>query len=65
MLHSALVRALATARVEDQLRAAARWRAIGRARRVASESRVAATSTASQVRNRFSSLQMRAISGRV
>ena len=48
MLHPALVRALATARVEDQLRAAARWRAIGRARRVASESRVAATSTAGQ-----------------
>lgn len=48
MLHPALARALATARVEDQLRAAARWRTIGRARRVGSESRDAAASTAGQ-----------------
>jgi len=33
MLHPALARALATARVEDQLRAAARWRTIRLARR--------------------------------
>ena len=48
MLHPALAQALATARVEDQLRAADRWRTIARARRVARESRVAATSTAGQ-----------------
>ena len=45
MLHPALAQALATAHVEDQLRAAARWQTIRRARRVARESRVAATST--------------------
>jgi hypothetical protein len=33
MLHSALARALATAHVEDQLRAAAHWRTIRLARR--------------------------------
>jgi hypothetical protein len=33
MLHSALARALATARSEDQIRAAARWRIIRLARR--------------------------------
>lgn len=48
MLHPALAQALATARVEDQLRAAARWRTTGRARRVARESRDAAASTAGQ-----------------
>lgn len=48
MLHPAIARALATARVEDQLRAAGRWRAIGRARRVARESPEAAASTAGQ-----------------
>ncbi len=48
MLHPALAQALATARVEDQLRAAARWRTIDRARRVARESREAAVSTAGQ-----------------
>jgi hypothetical protein len=41
MLHPALAQALATAHVEDQLRAAARWQTIRRARRVARESRVA------------------------
>jgi hypothetical protein len=45
MLHPALAQALATAHVEDQLRAAAHWQTIRRARRVARESRVAATST--------------------
>jgi hypothetical protein len=45
MLHPALARALATAHVEDQLRAAARWQTIRRARRLARELRVAATST--------------------
>jgi hypothetical protein len=45
MLHPALTQALATAHIEDQLRAAARWQTIHRARRVARESRVAATST--------------------
>ncbi len=48
MLHPAIARALATARVEDQLRAAARWRTIALARRVARESREAAASTAEQ-----------------
>jgi hypothetical protein len=48
MLHPALTRALATAHIEDQLRAAARWHTIRLARRVARESRVAATSTAGQ-----------------
>ncbi len=48
MLHPALARALVTARVEDQRRAAARWRTISRARRVARESREAAASTAGQ-----------------
>ena len=48
MLHPALARALTTARIDDQLRAAARWHTIRLARRVASESRVAATSTAGQ-----------------
>ena len=48
MLHPALARALATAHTEDQLRAAARWHTIRRARRLARESRVAATSTAGQ-----------------
>ena len=48
MLHPALARALATARIEDQLRAAARWRTIRLARRVARESRVAAPPTAGQ-----------------
>lgn len=33
MLHSALARALATARIEDQVRAAARWHTIRLARR--------------------------------
>ena len=33
MLHPALARALATARIEDQLRAAARWRTVRLARR--------------------------------
>ena len=33
MLHPALARALATAHIEDQLRAAARWRTIRLARR--------------------------------
>ncbi len=46
MLHPALARALTTARVEDQLRAAARWRTISRGLRVARESRDAAASTA-------------------
>ena len=45
MLHHTLAQALATAHVEDQLRAAARWQTIRHARRVARESRVAATST--------------------
>jgi hypothetical protein len=45
MLHPALAQALATAHVEDQLRAAAGRQIIRRARRVARESRVAATST--------------------
>jgi hypothetical protein len=48
MLHPAFTRALATAHIEDQLRAAARWHAIRRALRVARESRVAVTSTAGQ-----------------
>jgi hypothetical protein len=44
MLHPALARAIVTAHVEDQLRAAARWQTIRRAPRLARESRVAATS---------------------
>jgi len=43
MLHPDLSRALATARIEDQLRAAARRRTIRLARRVVHEPRVAAT----------------------
>ena len=45
MLHPAVAQALATAHVEDRLRAAARWQTIRHARRVARESRIAATST--------------------
>ena len=45
MLHHTLAQALATAHVEDQLRAAARWQTIRHARRVARESRAAASST--------------------
>jgi hypothetical protein len=48
MLHPVLTQALATAHIEDQVRAAARWHAVPRARRVARESRVAPTSTAGQ-----------------
>ena len=48
MLHPALTQALANAHIEDQVRAAARWHTIRRARRVARESRVAGTSTAGQ-----------------
>ena len=43
MLHPALSRALATAHIEDQLRASARWHTIRLARRVVHEPRVAAT----------------------
>ena len=43
MLHPALSRALATAHIEDQQRAAARTRTIRLARRVVHEPRVAAT----------------------
>jgi hypothetical protein len=43
MLHPALTRALATARIEDELRAAARRHTIRLARRVVHEPRVAAT----------------------
>lgn len=48
MLHPALTQALATAHIEDQLRAAARRHAIRRARRLARESRIATTATAGQ-----------------
>ena len=48
MSHSALAQALATAHTDDLHRAAARWRTIRLARRVAHEPRVAATSTAIQ-----------------
>ena len=43
MLHPALTQALATAHIEDQRRAAARWHTIRRARRVARESRARGT----------------------
>lgn len=48
MLPPALALALATAHTEDRLRAAARWHTIRGARRLARESRVAATPTARQ-----------------
>ena len=45
MLHPTLARALASAHIDDLHRAAARWRTIHLARRVAHEPRVAATPT--------------------
>jgi hypothetical protein len=61
MVHPALAQALATARVEDKLRAAAPWQTIRRARCAARESRVAATptSTAGQRSTTRRSLSLR------
>jgi hypothetical protein len=47
-MHPAVTQALASAHIDDLHRAAARWRTIRLARRVAHEPRVAATSTAIQ-----------------
>jgi hypothetical protein len=46
MLHPALTQALATAHIEDQRRAAARWASIRQARRVARASRARGTPNA-------------------
>ena len=45
-MHPALARALASAQIDDQHRAAARWHTIRLARRAVHEPRVAATPTA-------------------